>query len=92
VGGAGHTIGAGNETGVPGGSSAPAGAIATVGALATGALPFTGFPIYGAVLIGLTLLVLGLVLLRRARATPERPHTVPAAATVPTRQGDSRGP
>jgi hypothetical protein len=49
-----------------------AGVLATVGGLVPGALPFTGFPIYDAVLLGLVLLMLGVLLVLRARSTRER--------------------
>jgi hypothetical protein len=46
-----------------------AGALASAGNVAGANLPFTGFPIWAAVLIALGLIALGLTLRRRARAT-----------------------
>jgi hypothetical protein len=58
--GAQHTEGRGATGGV-------AGAFKTLGGVAAGTLPFTGFPLWAAVLIGLLAVALGLMLWRRSR-------------------------
>ncbi len=40
------------------------------GALAAGALPYTGFPIAMAVMVGLALVIAGLLLMRARRVNP----------------------
>jgi hypothetical protein len=76
VGGTGTGVGsvAGAETG--GGNDSAAGGVAGVlpgfaAFAAAGALPFTGFPLWAAVLVGLLLLAAGLELRRRFRGRSE---------------------
>jgi hypothetical protein len=57
--GAEHTSGTGSTGGV-------AGAFATIGGVAAGSLPFTGFPLWAAVVIGLAAVALGWMLWRRS--------------------------
>lgn len=49
-----------------------AGAFATIGNVAAGSLPFTGFPLWAVVLIGLAAVAIGYTLLRRARPATTR--------------------
>jgi hypothetical protein len=58
--GAEHTSGTGSTGGV-------AGAFAEIGGVAAGSLPFTGFPLWAAVVIGLAAVALGWMLWRRSR-------------------------
>jgi hypothetical protein len=62
--GAEHTA---SGTGAAGATGGVAGAFATIGGVAAGSLPFTGFPLWGAVLIGLAAVAFGWILWRRTR-------------------------
>jgi hypothetical protein len=75
-------------------SSGAGGPLALVGAVASGALPFTGFPTWAAVLIGIVLLMVGLLLLRvtrRRRSIPVAPVLSSAAPATPVSPGTSTG-
>jgi hypothetical protein len=62
--GAEHTAAGRGGAGSTGGV---AGAFATIGGVAAGSLPFTGFPLWAAVVIGLAAVALGWMLWRRSR-------------------------
>jgi hypothetical protein len=62
--GAEHTA---SGTGGTGSTGGVAGAFAEIGGVAAGSLPFTGFPLWAAVVIGLAAVALGWMLWRRSR-------------------------
>jgi hypothetical protein len=62
--GAEHTASGAGGAGATGGV---AGAFATLGGVAAGSLPFTGFPLWAAVVIGLAAIAIGWMLWRRSR-------------------------
>jgi hypothetical protein len=67
--GAEHTASGAGGTGATGGV---AGAFATLGSVAAGSLPFTGFPLWAAVLIALAAIAIGWTLWRRGRPATTR--------------------
>jgi hypothetical protein len=52
-----------------GGSEPAGGVLGAIEAIGQGTLPFTGFPVSVGIALGLALVVLGLALVRRGRAT-----------------------